>query len=111
MRMFIPTVGTEFKLSEDWVFDLFHEYRNEKLMEHFKLLERSESGYSVYNSRESTEVTLPKGTIIKIDRIYVKKGNGAYDSVTVYAQIAGEKRKRRFWVKLNDFNQIEAEDI
>lgn len=110
MRMFIPTIGTEFKLSEDWVFDLYHEYRNEKLLEHFKLLDSS-GGYGRFNSRELTEVTLPKDTIIKVDRIYVKKGNGAFDSVTVYALIPGEKRKCRFWVKLNDFNQIEAEDI
>lgn len=109
MRMFIPTIGTEFKLSEDWTFDLYHEHRNEKLLEYFKIPRGQYGFYS--GSSESTEVTLPKGTVIKVDRIYVKKGISEYDSVTVYASIAGEKRKRRFWVKLNDFNQIEGEDI
>lgn len=109
MRMFIPTIGTEFKLSEDWTFDLYHEYRNEKLLEYFNV--KKVNTYSYGSSSDSTEVTLPKGTVIKVDRIYVKKGNSAYDSVTVYATIEGEKRKRRFWVKLNDFNQIEGEDI
>lgn len=102
MRMFIPSIGTEFKLAEDWTFDLYHEYRNDKLINYFKLQ---------YSSGSSTEVTLPKETIIKVDRIYVKKGNSAYDSVTMYASIPGNKGKVRFWVKLIDFNQIEAEDI
>ncbi|WNA15810.1 hypothetical protein XaC1_167 [Xanthomonas phage XaC1] len=103
MQMFIPSIGTEIVLTKDWKFKLFFEHRNDSLVEYFKLTAPSGSRY-IWDEYE--EVTLPEGTEIKIDRLYIKKGNSCYDSVSVYAKIPGEKRKRRFWVKLHDFNTI-----
>jgi hypothetical protein len=166
--MFIPEIGTEITLAEDWNFKLHIERRNDKLIE----LCRPE-GYVRYNQRYDNEkrgwfyywsdseyqrlsdqyyqelcslknargsnwntteenadyhrklnellacgkhtqlienncldYTLPAGTVLKVDRIYIRKGKGMsdYSSVTFYATIG--KKKYRFWSKLADVNNI-----
>lgn len=62
--------------------------------------------------KESIKVTLPKGTILKFDRIYIRKGASDYSSITFYAKdmIKPNTKKKyspRFWAKLSDCNQIE----
>ena len=72
---------------------------------------------------EDLMVTIPKGTIIQVDRIYIRKGSSDYSSVTFYAKNLGEiestyssynakpkkkikKKALRFWAKLSDCNKI-----
>lgn len=68
------------------------------------------------------KVTLPAGTLLSIDRIYIRKGSSDYSSVTFWVKGFGEvemksrygdsKKKwksQRFWVKLSDCNKIEFE--
>lgn len=50
--------------------------------------------------------TFPKGSVLEIDRIYIRQGNEAYSSITF--KIRG-KTVRRFWAKLDDANKIECE--
>jgi hypothetical protein len=74
--------------------------------------------------KSSLTVTLPAGTILAIDRIYIRKGASDFSSITFYAKELGEvtmpgskwswenkkpiKRKaQRFWAKLTDCNNIE----
>lgn len=60
---------------------------------------------------ENLEPTcLPKGTKLKVDRIYIRKGKGMsdYSSLTFYAQLPGEKKKIRFFAHLTDVNTIEC---
>lgn len=66
------------------------------------------------------KVTLPAGTVLAIDRIYIRKGSSDYSSITFYAKTLGtiirkdrwssgkEKKKSalRFWAKLDDCNNI-----
>ena len=70
--------------------------------------------------------TLPAGTLLKIDRIYIRKGGSDYSSITFYAKNlestviivqkwSGDHTKKkkaslRFWAKLLDCNQIVFED-
>lgn len=71
-------------------------------------------------------VILPAGTILKVDRIYIRKGLKDFSSITFFAEGLGEvevmrgynwskKKKKqkslRFWVKLSDCNKIEIEDL
>ncbi len=49
-------------------------------------------------------VTVPDGTLLTIDRVYVKKGLSEFNSVTFWALLPGEKKKLRFWCKLDDVN-------
>lgn len=56
-------------------------------------------------------VSLPAGTELKVDRIYIRKGNSDYSSLTFYALIPGMKKKIRFFAKLKDVNNIEYEPV
>jgi hypothetical protein len=71
---------------------------------------------------DNLEITLPKGTILAVDRIYIRKGASDFSSITFYAKGLGESeiknrwsgritkwKAQRFWAKLSDCNQIEFE--
>lgn len=106
MKLLIPEIGTKLKLIEDWTFLLQSEYRNEKL---FKKLELD------MNKSKTRIVTIPKDTIMTVDRIYIKKGSNSYSSLTF--NIPKKENKKhplggsRFWASLTDVNQIEFEQL
>ena len=69
---------------------------------------------------EDIEVTFPAGTVLAVDRIYIRKGSSDYSSITFYAKGLGESeiknrwsgkttkwKAQRFWAKLQDCNNIE----
>lgn len=62
-------------------------------------------------------VTLPKDTVLKVDRIYIRKGVSEYSSITFYVWDepgpvpAKPKKKARFWAKLYDCNNINFEKV
>ena len=71
---------------------------------------------------ENIEVTFPAGTVLAVDRIYIRKGSSDYSSIAFYAKGLGESevtnrrsgrttkwKAQRFWAKLQDCNQIEFE--
>jgi len=72
------------------------------------------------------QVTLPQGTELTVDRIYIRKGLKDFSSITFFASGLGEStkkvgwgssartqkvKKQRFWVKLSDCNKIEFEGL
>lgn len=75
----IPSIGDVLILDKPWTFRLFHEYRNETLLAVFdKKYNEDRGGYTV--------VTLPRGTELRVDRIYIRKGVKDYDSLTFLAK-------------------------
>ena len=108
MVAFIPEIGTELENQEDWTFELYQEYRNGDVY----LADGHEHGS--YYDLDSYTRTLPAGSRFAVDRIYVRKGNKEFSSVTLRilettdAALVKAKGKRksfgRFWVKLADFN-------
>lgn len=59
-------------------------------------------------------VTLPKGTQLKVDRIYIRQGGESFASVTFRTTKIGPEvkfRSKRFWVKLREANEIVADII
>lgn len=192
MQLYVPEIGDEIRLTNDWTFELHAEYRNEQLAALFGYyiqlnLLVNESvvpkirpvdykvdypdlkdprfrtffggiNYTEYNKAcdeaknscpeyvkyqadslewydnikkhgtPTVSVTLPAGTLLKIDRIYIRKGSSDFSSITFYAKGLGEvmvssnrwtvnslkttKRKaQRFWAKLADCNQIQFERV
>ena len=97
MRLYIPEIGDEIELEKDWDFTLVNEFRNDALLEKFhpeKIKERRSSfDWKSYGKPVGT-ITLPKGTILKIDRIYVRKGASDYSSIT-FITIPPDKMKRK----------------
>lgn len=84
--------------------------------------------YSEWDSRakaiatDDLIITLPVGTVLAVDRIYIRKGSSDYSSITFYAKGLGESeiknrwsgrvtkwKAQRFWAKLSDCNKIEFE--
>lgn len=124
-KLYIPKLGDVLTLAEDWEFMLMDEYRNTSLAGLMDITEFRGEGELV---------KLPKGAKLKLDRIYIRKGQGSYDSVTFF--LVGEKvsgktierhwrnangdkgvyvqkipaRGVRFWVRLEDANKIVFED-
>lgn len=123
MRLFIPTIGTFMILAESWEFVLYEEHRNDKFANQKGL----ELGFDSWKALRWTtlpdgsrgrlpirteKVTLPKGTLLKIDRIYIRgKTDEAreFDSVSFFCNPSARSGLRgRFWAKLADVNRMEV---
>lgn len=109
MKLYIPEIGDIITLSSNWNFSLYEESRNEDLMkvigQEFKWNRRDE--------KRNWQVMLPKGTELKIDRIYIRKGVSDYSSLTFFINSSPDTRitkKIRFWAKLSDVNTIEFDN-
>lgn len=131
MKLYIPSIGDRLILTDDWTFDLHDERRNETLFAFLdeekppKVNTTNQWGYPTVVGG-SVEVELLAGSILKVDRIYIRKGQGEFSSITFMlegqkAQVPDRKWDRktksyvpgkkdravRFWVKLEDANNIE----
>ncbi len=114
MNIFIPKIGTQLLLNEPWTFKLYDEYRNYDYWTavHGTPPERknecrgTNDWYRKY-AEESDPIftTLPKGTILSVDRIYIRKGNKEYDSVSFRVLKGSPGPTGRFWAKLDEVNE------
>lgn len=115
-RLFIPSLGTELTLARDWTFTLYNEHRNQTLITALGVAYPEQRDY--YKRQDQNEqVTLPAGAVLKVDRIFIRKGAATYDSVTfclkasvkspVVAMGKSIRGSVRFWVKLADANNLE----
>lgn len=119
MRMFIPELGMRIRLTKDWTFDLHYERRNESL---FPLVDPkhgfpTEFAWRVKQEVDPVPFTIPKGTVLTVDRIYIRSGNHEFSSLSFRINRTKGKAKQqvdnpfgvglRFWAKLDDVNQIE----
>ncbi len=111
MRLLIPTTGTHLKLTAPWTFRLYHESRNFPLRKALNLSADYRDSWGKAN--EFVAVTMPKGTVLTVDRIYLRKGAEDFDSITfrIHTHSTDPKtfKKARFWAKLPDVNQIECD--
>jgi hypothetical protein len=118
MQLFIPELGTLITLAEDWTFRITNEKRNTSLA---KLMGRQSADYyypfgtienpideGQYGRRripiEPGNYTVAAGTTLEVDRIYIRKGNEEFSSVTFKTAIKG--KLIRFFVSLEDANKI-----
>jgi hypothetical protein len=129
MKLFIPTIGVQLKLVAPAVLKIHFEDRNKKLLSQFGINDVGSWSRSVYKaddkliklfgSVQGTDfltVTLPEGSILSIDRIYIRKSVGDYDSITFNLLARKGKEKKsfpygRFWVKLDDANSLDVEVV
>lgn len=109
-RLFIPPLGFEITLTEDWTFKLFDEHRNQSLLKSAGLecprLDRDFHNLSRANQAEFvakkgwfyagnfledhyvdvnefyTNMTLRAGTKLKIARVYIRLGQDYFNSIT-----------------------------
>lgn len=139
MRFYVPEIGDQLRLTADWTFGLYNEDRNSSLME---FIGDTRSMFYTWNNQDYKPIpcTIPAGSILKVDRIYIRKGKGDYSSLTflwkdmrVKPKIVDRKvtnwlgagqpgkttiiqdkipaRPVRFWAKLEDVNKIEFNPV
>lgn len=110
MKLFVPRVGTELQLTADWTFTVIPEYRNVAACNAVGISDRS--------TQQSVRkpVTLPAGTSLVVDRIYIRQPNKSgedndYDSMTFFIRTGGCSKHlvpgARFFARLDDCNKIE----
>jgi len=134
-RFFIPTIGTTIKIIKDTPVSIWVEFRN------LKFLEKIVPGYQhgrlcwstnkhedlppsvkcVKRKNEHTEwydyyaeYTLPKDTVLVVDRVYIRKGKDMkeFDSITFRVEKQkGSKLTGRFWLKRSDVNNLVVEVV
>jgi hypothetical protein len=70
------------------------------------------------NNTPRVPFSLPAGSLMSVDRIYIRKGVSEYSSITFYLKestwkpfAAKKKGAMRFWAKLADVNTIEFEHV
>jgi hypothetical protein len=127
VKLYIPACGDRLKLTAPWEFTLIFEGRNLKFAEAMGVFKKGEKSW--VDGKDSSQwggpfrkarVSLPEGTVIECDRVYVRQYNKGrlkdendYDSITWKAMTAAQAAKSkpkligRFWVKLPDCYDVE----
>ena len=127
----IPTIGSEITLLEDWSFELHPERRNFDFWKanvgtsipSVPFIKTFNANGKHTNWRNKTEdaaipYCLPAGTLLRVDRLYIRQRAQHFDSVTfIVLKSTGVKLKpgkfgkstnARFWAKLSDVNRIDG---
>ena len=97
MKLYIPAIGDRLVLTKDWEFLLYLERRNTAFAKEHKLVDEKfgESYWDAFedgrygNRLKSVTASLPKGTTLEVDRVYIRtfnksalKENEDYDSIS-----------------------------
>lgn len=121
-RVFIPGIGTVLRLEEDWTFKLHEERRCNALL---NVIGAETVGWYSRTDRPAVhEVTLKKGALLKVSRVYIRRGTSGSGrersefssltfgiqgkSVLVYNGKEYPMRGGSFWSKLSDINKMVA---
>lgn len=125
--LYIPDIGESITLAEDWTFKLRYETRNKTTL---VAIGARSTGWRTWvrpngiplttpygqTSLPYETVTLPAGTVLKVDRVYIRKGNAEFSSITFIitkdsgAAVDKKLHGKRFWAKLPEVNTIEFEE-
>jgi len=120
VKFVIPSIGDKIVLTKAWEFPLIIDYRN-------KLTSRLRPGLEFTRSHtgeNSVLAIIERGTVLRVDRIYIRQGKSEWDSLTFSVTFAPKDKSRvkpktgvlgqeeklkgaRFWAKLKDVNRIQ----
>lgn len=109
MQLYIPNIGEHITLASDWTFRLFNESRCQPFLDCPAQAEKVDN--PTYAISEVKHCTLPAGTVLAVDRVYLRQGLDAFASIsfritkTTAPWVA--KQRKRFWAKLDDVNQLQ----
>lgn len=136
-QLFIPAIGTELILAQDWNFQLFEERRNMTLIDYMAMTGCLGARKPVTPSRSVVagyDAFLPAGSVLQVDRIYIRKKPIDFEGLAFLLKDAKappkivkgvtvrhdgrdrieepyEKkvpaRRVRFWVTMEDTNKIQ----
>lgn len=112
--LFLPSIKDKLELQVDLEVGIRWESRNEKFIEVInpeKYLEIKKLNYQERRDvKHSTYIIIPAGTILTVDRIYIRNNAKDFDSVT-FRHDKKDKKKTgsefphgRFWLNLSEIN-------
>ena len=107
VRLTVPHIGTRLTLTRGWVFTLHTERRNSDFAQRMGIKDKDGHWRG-----DSAKVSLPSGTVLVVDRIYIRQGAADFDSISFRLKKGDHPDKKvwgRFWVKLGDANRIHCE--
>ncbi len=119
----IPENGMLIRLTEDWEVPIYHERRNHTVLRQLHSDWDSRDGWAQNDSDTHSRCVFPKGTELRIDRVYIRKGrnyyrdipNSDFNSLTFIVEHSSaawftpntpKKGFPRFWAKVDDCSQI-----
>jgi hypothetical protein len=104
MKMYVPSIGDRLRLIADFEFACFFESRNRDFLKRVRP-EVEQTGW--LSSGESVMITIPKGVMLTVSRIYIRNGLKDFDSITFFAKkdLKVWPHHGRFWAKLYDNNE------
>lgn len=113
MKMYIPHLKVKLRLTKDWTFSLFCEARNRKLWD---LKGAGKKYFDIPHDQRKFNMSVVKlhvGDVLSIERIYIRKDQSGYNSVTMrgWVEHNGKTEVVRFWVVLDNFNDMHAEVV
>jgi hypothetical protein len=128
MKLFVPGIGDKLTLEQDWVFEVLSEYRNDSLFDAIEK-EKTKVQFQTYDGKQyvrhiqtNARATLPAGTILTVDRIYIRKGYSEFNSITFIVHACPDRRfiskskgglsskAVRFWVKLSETRNMDISE-
>lgn len=118
MKLCIPTIGARLQLIEDWTFGVYCDYRNRTLetLGSVSVFDNDDKLRWESYGKKVGNFTFPKDTVLSLERIYIRQNKEQYDSVTfkvvstpLKSKEGVKKKMVRFWVKLEDVNNIAFE--
>lgn len=108
MQIFIPSVGDKIKLKNDIDLNLKYKSQNNSFIK--KIKEMNANVKSI--DKDFYPLALKKGTILIIDRVYVRSGDSsAFNSITFKVNGSDYLPNGRFFVSLDVANNMGAELI
>lgn len=127
MKLFIPTIGSEMVLSKACPVTIHSEHRNSKFLSSLgigmdqKYINKTYGNLFVENqslvdrykakvSLKEVSITIPAGTVLKVNRIYIRQVAEDFDSMTFQCDGNKDFPKGRFWLKLTDVNTFNIQD-
>ena len=112
-KMFIPALNTKLQVTKDWDISLFCDQRNRTLWDLASGMTEMARIPLIHRKGQMAVVRIPEGSILTVDRVYIRKDQEGYNSVTLrgWVEVRGTTHRVRFWVMLADFNKLEAEVV
>ena len=121
MKLYIPRLGDDLRLTADWTFPVWCEHRNQTLLDvmgyGYDSVKRevwlkkvqAKGGMFGHEKVPVENFTMPVDTVLRVKRIFIRNGARDYDSVSFTAKVKG--KGVRFWAKLDDCNGLEFEPV
>lgn len=116
-QIYVPDIGSIVECAEPWTFVLYNEGRNDAMIEATGLKPKVTRSYWDHYGKPLGTVTLPAGTKLRVDRVFIRQGMSEFSSLTFVIQETNDDRfyqldkkgnrklrKTRFWAKLADVN-------